>query len=129
MGYSCTVRAAIAQEAALAGMTPDERGTSNGFTYKGASYFIERGREHNDGSITASIFRNLADGEHCRRVASLKIDKGGKIIRPAYLRKAANNGGFAKIADRYRAVDRDIHGREFSSPLYVEFHAARCENA
>jgi glucose/arabinose dehydrogenase len=59
--------------------TPETARSSNAWDYKGQTYFYQIGRENADGAITGTVFRNLPDGEHCRRAGRVRIEPDGTI--------------------------------------------------
>ena len=63
-------------------------GSQNQWENKGKTYFFETSRvEHDDGSITGTVWRFLADGVHVRRSGSFKINGDGSIERaPKFLK-------------------------------------------
>jgi hypothetical protein len=85
MGYSCTAIAGFTQDAMLeilqaAGPCP--KNTSNGWIAKGKYFFCERGREHNDGSITGTVWGPSEKGEgFVHNVGGYRITAEGKVAR------------------------------------------------
>jgi len=116
MGYSCSALANETMDAMFAEMEktcPPADKTSNGWDFKGNSYFFEMGREQEDGAITGSVFRHGNDNNgigkgFCRRVGSIKILSNGKIKSWPFttkgMREKAESGGFTNFAR--------IHGQE-----------------
>lgn len=85
MGYSCLRRAAWAMDA-ITDKCIAQTNSSNTFEANGESYFIERGREQNDGAMTGTVYRNLPNG-YSRKSASFRIDDVGRVVRgPKFMR-------------------------------------------
>ena len=92
MGYSCSCAADNTLAAIETGGRPKGQESSNTIALpNGKTGFIERGRENEDGAITGTIWQNLPDNK-CRKYASLRIDKNGAVIRPAFVRRYAQIG-------------------------------------
>ena len=103
MGWSCSRDAGRVTDRWTAACR-ESTGAQNTYTVDGETYFWElSNREHNDGSITGTIHRNLKVGEplhggklvepgttFCRKVASFKIAGDGTVVRaPKFLKGAA----------------------------------------
>lgn len=114
MGYSYTLKAGITLDAIYEGFrVVHKRSELNAFTYKGREHFIEVTRkDHDDGAITGSVYRAIsacANEKLVRRVASLRIDPDGRIVRPRYLIDYALKGIGKLDSTRYT-----INGMEFA---------------
>lgn len=116
MGYSCSALASLTMDGMFAEMEktcPPADKTSNGWIFKGNSYFFERGREQDDGAITGSVYRHgdnnngIAKG-FCRRVGSVKILSNGQIKSWPFTTKGMREK--AQAAGRKRFAE--IHGEE-----------------
>jgi len=76
MGYSARASAMDAVDAVENRIT-DPRGTSNGWSCKGVSYFWERGREHTDGHVSGTVYRMI--GNRAYRAGSVNIEPDGRV--------------------------------------------------
>ena len=85
MGYSCTAAAAYASDVIMEILhetsTPETARTSNSWSVGDETYFFECGRERPDGAITGTVYRNLPDGQHCRKAGTVRIEPDGIITR------------------------------------------------
>lgn len=83
MGFSYCAAATYAAEAMMKVLqetsTPENARSSNTWDHKGQTYFYEVTRDHPDGAITGTVYRNLPDGEHCRRAGRVRIEPDGTI--------------------------------------------------
>lgn len=83
MGYSCTVKAWDTMQMTLKsinGLNHNDPGYQSIWESNGNKYFIERGREQQDGSITGQVFR-FTTGNYAAKIGGLKIAANGKVIR------------------------------------------------
>lgn len=88
MGWSCSGRAGDVMDRWTAACRAST-GSSNVFNDKGKSYFWEDdGREHDDGSVTGSVYLTLPNGR-AREVSKFRIDGDGRVdSAPHFLRQA-----------------------------------------
>jgi hypothetical protein len=77
-------------------------GSSNAYTVKGTTYFLEQGREQRDGAITGTVWKMTTssvndDGievKHCEKSGSFRIDHDGTVKRyPAGLKNIVEKKG------------------------------------
>ena len=112
MGYSATTRAFASLDAIQAALQCVESDNqkpdallSNLIEYRGRRFFWEIGRENEDGAITGTMYRLLADGRYVRH-SSFRIEPSGVIARPLWARRAAYRTGFALLKeDRAKYYD------------------------
>lgn len=87
MGWSATAAACEVMDA-LYDYCRDTEGSSNSWNCEGRKYFAERGKEHQDGHISMTIYKMVGE-KLCKRSGSIYIEPDGKIRRmPGYLQKA-----------------------------------------
>jgi hypothetical protein len=86
MGWSCSSDAARTVERWTA-LCVLSTGSSNTWEHKGRTFFFENsGREHADGAITGTVWRNVGS-DRCVRVSSFRIEGDGAMTRgPAEIR-------------------------------------------
>lgn len=99
MGWSATAAACEVMDA-LYGYCRDTDGSNNSWVHEGRKYFAERGKEHQDGHISMTIYR-MVEENLCRRSGSIYIEPDGKIRRmPAYLKRAIQGFSVSKGGSR-----------------------------
>jgi len=103
MGYSCRHEAGECLDFIM--RTICINGSSNTWSFKKDTYFFERGRENEDGSITGSVWKIDPATNHCRRSGGVKIAPCGRLERfphiPPTIRTEAqekrNRGEFKSV--------------------------------
>jgi len=76
MGYSARQSAFSAADFVSERICPPP-GSANQWSYRGQLYFWERGREHDDGRITGTVYRVIDN--RCYKVGTLHIDADGYV--------------------------------------------------
>lgn len=107
MGWSCSAAANFTLDAIVEIQRNLGSATSNGIVIgqnKNAGFWETSRKEHDDGSITGSVW-TLVDADRCRRTGSFRINKNGTIERfssiNGRLRIAAENMGAVKFRQVY----------------------------
>lgn len=84
MGWSCTAIASFAEKAMAERIGCNIDGASNTWNRHGFEYMYEIGREHDDGRITAQVYKLLETRPNgartCKRAGSVLISAQGKIV-------------------------------------------------
>jgi len=113
MGYSCSTLASNSQNAMLVELQREVKtplDSSNSWMFKGNEYFVERGREQRDGSITGTVMRmgNNINGiktGYSRKAGSIKILYNGEIkswpFSTKSMREKAMKVGRARFTEIY----------------------------
>ena len=114
MGWSCNAAAGYTMDA-LSQMCVNSTGSSNTWTHGRDKYFFERSNvEHDDGSITGSVFKFGDDGR-CRKAGSFKINGEGQLLRfPTMgwqMRMNYTLAGRKKYIDRHHDPETGLGGR------------------
>ena len=79
MGYSCASAAGDVYDAIGRGCAEQTR-SGNSYEFRGNRYFLERGREQRDGSITGTVYKCLPN-DMAIKAGTFKIGADGTILR------------------------------------------------
>lgn len=102
MGWSCAAKAGLVLDQ-VSNFCVKNTGASNVFAKDGETFFFERGREHNDGRITGTIWRNVGNNL-ARKVGTFLIDADGKIVRFPMISKESRKKFEVDAAKEYSRI-------------------------
>jgi hypothetical protein len=113
MGWSCSAAANFTLDAITEIQHKLGSVTSNGLVIgenKNAGFWETSRKEHDDGSITGSVW-TMVDADHCRRTGSFRINPNGTVARfssiPRRLLIEAENAGARKFRTVYGIFQAD----------------------